>query len=453
MEKQVVVIGAGPAGIEAAKAASSAGAQVTLVTDGPIGGRAGWHSLLPSKVWLAAVQAVREQQQIGSLGISVEAEVKARPELILARILAVSKMWNAQQRMELDNQGVEILEGKADFMPGDRVSVQPAGQVEDIRMNYDALILATGSVPLFPDGLQPDVERILAPRHAAHLKEIPKSILVIGAGATGCEFAYLFNRLGARVTWIIDEYGILPSFDPKAGKYLGEALKKAGVQLEFGQTARRLLRTETGVELETESGQKYPSEAAFIAIGRRPDLEALNLPAAGLPPSPKGSLQVDAYCRTSAPKIYAAGDVTGAPMLANKAILQGRIAGLHAGGGDPLPYREETVVRSVYTQPEIAQVGRLDSENARIVHLTYQRGLKAYLEADGEGFIRLAYDPENRRLLGALAAGHQAADMLAPAAMALACNANVDELGALGLADPTYSELAALAGRAAYEGP
>jgi pyruvate/2-oxoglutarate dehydrogenase complex dihydrolipoamide dehydrogenase (E3) component len=448
MSVQIVVIGAGPAGIEAAKAAALAGGQVALVSEEAVGGRAGWHSLLPSKVWLTAADTV---------GLLSEAPVMAEAGLdsiipsataIVTQIRAVKESWNRIQQEALEALGVEILPGLATFESIGRLVVQDAdGQVLQ-RRQVEAVIVASGSVPFFPPGLRPDGKRVLAPRFASHLDPLPEDIVVVGAGATGCEFAYFFNRLGVKVTWIIDQYGVLPAFVPEAGLFLANVLAARGVHLVRDQLAERVERGEDGVIVVTLDGQGYPADMAFVAIGRKPDLGRLNLEVLGLQVTPGQAPATDGYGRTGVPGLYLVGDAAGAPMVANRAMAQARVAGRHAAGAQTPPFRPETVIRAIYSEPQVAQVGIAQGEGVHTLRLPFRQGLKANLLADYDGFLMLAYN-DDRRLLGGVAVGPGAANVLAPVAMAIYLNASLDDLAAVYSAHPTISELAFMAARLA----
>ena len=168
-------------------------------------------------------------------------------------------------------------------------------------------------------------------------------------------------------------------------------------------------------------------------------------------PGLNGGLAVDEFCQTVVPGIYAAGDLTGGPMLANKAVVQARVAGRHAAGATSQPYHPESVVQAVYSEPQIAQVGRLrdDTGELNFVKLPYTNVLKPHLLPDSQGFIKLAFNPQSRKVEGGLAAGFHAADALASVALAIQLRASIDDLAVFGAAYPTISELASLAAESA----
>ena len=453
VSRSIVVIGAGPAGIAAAVAAAEAGGRVTLVSDEPAGGRANWYSLGPSKVWLAAVEAY--EQAVGALALGLE--VNATPPqatAVLARIRELAGRWSARQGEALSLAGVEWLSGFASLDGPGRVTLVDREGAVRTRLEADAVIIASGSVPYFPEGLKPDGERILATRYVGRLEEIPGDVVVVGGGMTGAEFVYLFDSLGAEVTWVLDERGVLPEFPPEASALLVEALDRRGVRRVNGP-ATRVERGGRGVVVVGSDGKRYAAHSAFLAVGRVPALRGLGLETVGLAPRANGTVWVDAYARTEAPGIYAVGDVAGPPMLANYGEAQGRVAGMHAAGVAVAGFHPECVVHAVYTSPQIAKVG--DAEGVagighpgRItrVRAPFHAGLHALLHP-GKGWIELVLERPEGRIVGAWAVGPTAADSLAPVALAIRLHATAEQMAEVAPAVPTISELPFLAAREA----
>ncbi len=449
----VIVIGGGPAGIQAALAAALAGARTTLVHQTPIGGRAGWHSLLPSKVWLTAAETADLFHGAPDLGFQVAAPPAVDPPGLLARLRRVAESWNTAQHRRLVNAGVCLVQGRASLVSATEIEVlDPEGE-EVARMEGDAIVVATGSVPIFPPEMRPDGGRILAPRFASHMGRLPQSIIVVGAGVTGSEFAYLFRALGVQVTWVIDEFGVLPTFAPEAGEFLKQTLVGRGVRTVEGQRAVSAQPGPGGVVVRLRDGQELHAEQAFVAIGRIPDLDDLDLANAGISDGRAG-LSLDEYGRsTVAPSLYFVGDATGMPMVANRAMHQGWVAGRHAAGAPVPPFRPETVVAAVYTEPQVAQVGRVDdSPDAASITLPLAEGLRAHLLPHGDGFVKLVYRPDSGILLGGLAVGPHAAELLTPLAVALEQGMAVHRLAGLFPSHPTLGEVLFQAARQAMEG-
>jgi dihydrolipoamide dehydrogenase len=372
MSGKVMILGGGPAGIEAARAAVSAGAQVTLVSDSPVGGRSGWDSLLPSKVWLTAGDTFGLLNEAEKLGLSTESG-RADPGAVLARIKAVKESWNSRQLELLTAAGVEIITGVGVFTAPREVSIKNSAGEEIARRRPEAVIIAGGSVPVFPPALRPDGKRVIAPRLASNLDWLPQSVVVIGGGPTGTETAYLFNRLGAQVTWVVNRSGVLPLFAREAGQFVAEVFARRGVKLVREAIAERIERAEDGITVVLADGTEHRAELAFVAIGRAPDVSRLNLAVTGAVMNGNAP-QVDALGRTSVSGVYAVGDVTGAPMLANRAMAQAWVAGKHAAGADVPAFREETVIHAIYSEPQVAQVGRVEGNGLRQVRLSFCEG-------------------------------------------------------------------------------
>lgn len=445
--KTILVIGGGPAGVEASLAAAQSDATVTLISDTPIGGRAGWHSLLPSKVWLTAADTLALSQHGPQLGVESLAAT-ANTEQVVSRIKNVAAQWNTQQRDQLIEAGVELVVGLASFAGPDEVVISDGQDHVISRRKADAIILAGGSMPFFPPKLKPDGKRILAPRFAGHLQALPGSAVVIGAGPTGSEFVYLFNRLGVKVTWIVDQYGVLPGFDPAAGAFLRDVLVSRGVKIVAEQLAEEINVTEDGVQVQTNTGMTCEADIAFVAIGRFPDLSRLNMPAAGFDLPPRQAPAVDGYGQTDVPGIYVVGDAAGAPMVANRALAQAWVAGRHAAGLDTPPFNPDAVVYATYTEPQVAQVGQVQGDGLRRTHLSFNATLKAQLLPESAGFLDLTYDSEGV-ICGATAVGLHAADVLTPIALAVQQHLSLTDMAALYAAYPTLSELAFIAARTA----
>jgi pyruvate/2-oxoglutarate dehydrogenase complex dihydrolipoamide dehydrogenase (E3) component len=447
MTRKIVIIGGGPAGVEAALAAKQTGTIVTIISDGPIGGRAGWHSLLPSRVWLSEADTIAMS---GDPARPVERLTypDLSPASVLQRIRQVKESWNIGLESGLGKMGVDIVQGTASFIANNKVEVRPSEGKDLVILEGDAFIVASGSIPVFPPNLKPDGKSVIAPRFASHLDNLPQSMIVVGAGATGCESAYLFNRFGVEVTWIVDQFGILPQMDRNLGSALGNALIRQGVRLIQGQMVERL-EQDTGVTAVLADDTSYRADMAFVAVGRKPDWGRINLSAAGLTPDADGQIKTDGYGRTDNMKIYLVGDAAGGAMVANKATAQARTAGLHAAGVSVNPFHPEHIVRVTYTEPQAAQVGDTQvAVGVRSARIPFALALKAHLIDANDGFLELFYNVSDRRLRGAMAFGSHAADVLTSLVVALYFHATIDQMAEIYAPHPTLSELAFIAARA-----
>lgn len=439
LHRHIIVIGGGPAGVQAALAAAGQGRSVDLVSDGPPGGRAAWQTLLPSKIWL-------EQRPTGQ-----PADLAA----MKARFERVAGAWQQQIQEQLERAGVNLLLGTGSFLSPHEIQVVPPEGGYPDQISADAVIIATGAVPFLPAGLQPDGERVHSPNTIWSMARLPESLVVIGAGGPATEYVDAFSRLGVAITWITGPVGVLSAFPPEAGRAIAGIMERRGVRIITGMLAQKIERSENGVRVLTPGG-RFEAEAAFVAIGLRPDLKRLNLAAAGLKPGTSGGLAVDPYGRTAVPHIYLVGDAAS-PLSANISIAQGRIAGWHAAGLEVEPLQLELSVQAIYTNPQVALVGRMSDRSQPLhkVRVPFCACLRAHLLEDQappeeSGFLEVAYLAEKpRTITGALAVCPEAAEILTPLAVAVRAGMTIDELAGVYSAHPTYSELAILAAREA----
>jgi len=445
MDTDVAVIGGGPAGLAAAKEAASLGAQVMLIEQDKPGGRALWHSLVPSKVWLHAANLLGTFSAAEEFGLT-RASVSDNPAALLERLRKVKAREQEKDNAHFTMLGIEVVAGTAQFVDDHTLQItRNGGQTRFIRAN--AVILASGSVPIFPPDLKPDGQRILAPRFLSTLETIPGSIIIIGGGVTGSEVLYLFNRLGSEVTAITDIEDLLPRSDHDISQRLESILEQRGVVFHKGVPVRSIENVGDDVEVYREDDRKFTAEYAFVAIGRKPDTTKLHLNATSVEVRPDGGVGVNDQCQTSVQHIYAAGDITGGPMLANRAAAQGRIAARTAVQGREHSYHPDWTVEVVYTQPEVAQVGLTESRakdqgrDISIKKAEYSQNLKANISGHREGFLKIILDQGSGILQGAAAIGDHAGDLLTPISVAIRAGLSLDELSEIAPGNPTLSEL------------
>jgi dihydrolipoamide dehydrogenase len=444
MSRRFVVIGGGAVGVSAALEAARLGAEVTLISDGEIGGRATWDSLVPSKVLLAAADTILEARHAPYRGVPVTvADVQVSD--LMERIRQRTHEWGTAQKASLEKAGVRVVYGVASFIDAHTVRVQtPQGDERQIR--FDVALIATGSVPIFPPSMKPDGKRILAPRFMSSLASLPEWLIMVGGGVTGSEFAYLFRMLGSEVTVVTDMPRLLPRADEEVSQALEHAFEQMGIRVMFSSPVESVMATPGEVRVQLSDGSVLEATHAFIAIGRRPDLSRLNLEAVGLQPTPQG-VPVNEYLQSQVPHLYIAGDAAGAPFTVNRGWAQARVAVRHALGVPVEPFRADLVVEAVYTQPQVAQVGLTEAQTreqglkVKVLRARYADNLKAQLLGEREGFVKLVVDEATGQLLGGSAVGSHAADVLAPLAVAMALGGTLESLASVYPAHPTLVEL------------
>ncbi len=453
---KLVVVGGGPAGVTAAVEAARSGAGVTLVSEGAVGGRATHSSFVPSKVLLHAAEARRAR---GERGLASAAELAA----IHAETDALAKARADRMRLALDDAGARIAPGTARFVSLREVEVTAEGGAGRV-LPFDAAIVAVGSEPRFAAGLfgdagKPDGSFVLAPRHVRSMQELPRSMLVVGGGATGAEHAHAFQALGVEVTWILDELGILPRFDRELADSLGDVLMERGVKIVHGKSVLSLVHDpKQGALAKLDGGRTYAAERALVAVGRRADTGRLGLAELGVAGAEGGTLAVDGYGLTSAPGIYAVGDAAPGSQSSARAEATGWTAARHATRQAVQPLLPSAFVDVVYTSPEVASVGLSPAAATRrgapfdLLTGDFASSLRATFDGVGRepharGVIRVVTEPEGGAILGASAIGPHAGEVLAPIAVALRLGARAHDLAHVFLPAPSYGEIATAAVR------
>lgn len=420
MAKRIVIIGGGPAGIEAAKTAARLGGRVSLICDRLWGKKMG-QSVLWSKMWM-------QGSDVGAL----TSEVKARLE-------GAETTWQKQLEKDLTDLGVEVLMGRGVFQSENVVGVlDDAGQVMDTR-SADAVIVATGSEPIFPPGFEPDGERVFAPHMIDLLDEPPKDMIVIGDGGPGFVYVDALSRLGVKVTWLGGGKRVLGNWPASVGDVFARVFEQQGVTIALGQFAKCMERDDQGVAVVMPDETRHSASTALVAIGYRPSLGVLNLGAAGLVVSDRGRVAVDGFGRTGVSHVYVAGEATGFGS-ANTSMAQGRIAGCDVLGVDVPPFCMDHIVVGFETQPNVAAVGQFGMADVSVTRASYASGWKATECGEIEGFVEMAYDAQ-RRVIWGVVVGAQAGDVLAPVAVAIRTGATVDDLASVYGMHPSLSEV------------
>jgi pyruvate/2-oxoglutarate dehydrogenase complex dihydrolipoamide dehydrogenase (E3) component len=447
----VVVVGAGPAGVTAALRTARLGATTALITRDQFGGMAANDGPVPVRTLAQAARLVREARQLPRYGIEGSEPALDYPRL-MARVREVTVAAREQTllRGDLEQAGVRIYEqaGLARFADDHTVESDNAP-----RLRAGKIILCTGgtSRPLPVPGFE------LTATHsdAWNLSSVPSSMLVIGAGATGVQVASIFNAFGSRVHLIEVAPRILMTEDRDVSEAVAAALTASGVRVvEDAGTIDRFERCAAGVRLLRSSAngqQSIEAALAVVAVGWVADTAGLALDRAGVQTSPRGFVEVDAQLRTTAPHIYAAGDVTGRAMVVHEAVRQALLAGTNAvlGANAALPAQVSPV--GSFTDPEYASVG-LTEAAARQAHETavttvrFDSLPRPIIDGRETGFCKLVIDREHHVILGCHVVGERAVELAQLAATAMAADMPVEQLALVPFSFPTY---ASALGRAA----
>jgi dihydrolipoamide dehydrogenase len=439
----VLVIGAGPAGALAALRAADLGARTALVTNSAFGGMAANDGPVPVRTLAHAARLISRARRLGQYGIAAGEPVLDYPRL-LNRVSEVvgDVLAHSSLREQIDAAGVTVYEnaGAARFADSHTV-VTEAG----LRLPADKIIICIGGasrrMPI------PGFDLTSTHSSAFGLTSVPPSILVIGGGATGVQVASIFNAFGSRVQLFEKGPRILSIEDQDVAAAVAAGFRESGmvVRENFG-TIESFEKTRTGVRMNfCHDGKRESAEAALVVVsaGWVADTAGLNLAVAGVLPDHRGFVKVDEYLRTSAPHIFAAGDVTGRLMLVPPAIQEGFIAATNAVLGPTLPVTERTNVSAGFTDPEYARAG-LTEAGAREKHdvltavVRFDSTMRTIIDGCKTGFCKLIVDRKTAKILGCHVVGERAVEIAQVAAIAISAGMRVDDLARVPLAFPTY---------------
>ncbi|HDK7173921.1 TPA: dihydrolipoyl dehydrogenase [Clostridium botulinum] len=443
---KLVVIGGGPGGYVAAIRGAQLGAEVTLIEKEKLGGTCLNVGCIPTKVLLHSSELLHEVKEAKALGIEVNEEVKVNwPQLQNRKNTVVNTLVSGVSSL-LEHNKVKVINGTATFEEKSSIKVtKDQGESENIQ--FDNVIISSGSVPFIPPIKGKELEGVIDSTGALSLDSIPKSIVIIGGGVIGIEFANIFNSLGCKVTVIEMLPFILPPVDREISQILKEKLKKDGIDIYNNCKVTKIENSNENLKVsfeEANSKLNIEAQKVLIAVGRRANISNLNLESTGVYIE-KGYISVNDSMETNIKGIYAIGDCTGKNMLAHVASDQGIIAVENImGKNKKMDYK--TVPACVYTKPELASVG-LTEEQAKERSIDYKVGKfpliyngKSLIMNDTEGFIKIIADKKYEEVLGVHILGPRATDLITEAALALRLEATLEEIITTVHAHPTIGE-------------
>lgn len=443
----LVVIGAGPAGISGAVTAAVFGRSVALIERDPAIGGAGINTgTIPSKTLRETALTLS-----GIRARKLQVEMVLRQETTIADLMrherAVTDSARNLQLHRLRHFDVDILYGAASFVDPNTVRVNLRGG-SDLYLRASKILIASGSSPYRPPEFPFGDPRIHDSNEILDLGRIPRSLVVVGAGVIGCEYACTFAALGTRV-WLIDAREELLSFlDRDIAHTLEAAMERAGVEFVWKEKVEKCT-TPAGEEviLTLTSGRTICTEGVLVAAGRSSNTDSLNLQAAGITPGKRGVIPVDANYRTEVPNISAAGDVIGFPALASTSLEQARVAVCHAfelGFKNELPHLLPT---GIYTIPEVSMVGETEQSLTEI-GVEYLVGRATYLDnprgkiiGDDTGMLKLIFRADDMKLLGVHAIGEQATELIHIGLVAMLTGSGADLFNQACFNYPTLGDL------------
>jgi dihydrolipoamide dehydrogenase len=446
LHAEVLVLGAGPGGYTAAFRAADLGKQVVLVERYPnLGGVCLNVGCIPSKALLHAAKLITEAEEMAAHGVRF-----GKPEVDLDTLRSwkandvVAKLTGGLGQLAKQRK-VTVLQGVAKFTGPNSLEVDTAEGAKTV--TFDHAIIAAGSQAIrLP--FQPDDERVMDSTGALALADVPKRMLVIGGGIIGLEMGTVYDALGSKVTVVELGGQLIPGCDADLVKPLAKRMEKRFEKIMLNTGVTGMEAKPDGIHVALKAGdteEKQVFDRVLVAIGRRPNGKAIGAEAAGVAVDERGFVPVDKQMRTSVPHIFAIGDIVGQPMLAHKAVHEGKVAA-EVIAGHKVEFQAMAIPAVAYTDPEIAWAGVTETE-AKAKGLEIEKGAfpwvasgRALSLARTEGMTKLIMDKESGRVIGAGLVGPHAGELLAEAVLAIEMGATAEDIGLTIHAHPTLSE-------------
>jgi dihydrolipoamide dehydrogenase len=441
-QKNVVVIGAGPAGYVCAIRLAQLGQKVTVVEKEYLGGTCLNVGCIPSKALIAAGALMDRVREAAVMGLEVEGQKLNLPKLVEWKGGIVKRLTGGIATL-FKQHGIEHVSGSA------RIRGRGALEVGERKLAYDDLVIATGSVPIGIPGFTIDEKRVWSSTGALAPDRLPKHLLVIGGGYIGLELGMLYKKLGSDVTVVEYTDGALPGQDRDCVKVIERSLKKQKIKLltRHGAKGYEANGKKLFVQVENRDGggDTIECDQILCTVGRKPYSEGLGLEALGLKTDARGFLAVDKRMRTSLPNVYAIGDIAGQPMLAHKASREGLVAAAVIAG-KPEEFDARCVPAVIFTAPEMASVGLLE-EQAReqgrevaVGSFPFAASGRAMSLMETEGFVKVVADAKTDEVLGVHMVGPEVTELIAEAALAIELGATAEDIARTIHAHPTLPE-------------
>jgi NAD(P) transhydrogenase len=445
-EYDLVVIGSGPGGQKAAVAASKLGKKVAVIERGwMLGGVCVNTGTIPSKTLREAVVYLTGMNQRELYGASYRVKDRITTEDLHVRTAHVITKEVDVVRSQLMRNKIDLFIGHGRFVDPHTVVVENDDDAEHTTVSGDHIVIATGTKPARPDGIEFDDERVLDSDGILGLKKVPSSMVVVGAGVIGIEYASIFAALGTKVTVVEKRESMLDFCDAEIVEALRFHLRESAVTFRFGEEVTGVEIGSTTTLTTLASGKRVAADTVMYSAGRQGLTAGLDLDSAGLETDRRGRLVVDQQFRTSVEHIFAVGDVIGFPALAATSMDQGRLAAYHAFGE---PANDMTALQpiGIYTIPEVSYVGATEAELTKDA-VPYEFGVSRYRElargqiaGDSHGMLKLLVSTDDRKLLGVHIFGSNATELVHIGQAVMGCGGTVDYLVDAVFNYPTFSE-------------
>jgi len=422
---ELVVIGSGPAGEKAAVQAAYLGHKTCVIDKGPAGGAWVNTGTIPSKTLRESVLYLAGGRQRG-LYTPFSRDLTIRNLMALERRLVAR--WREKVEQSFRKHNITRICGHAYFTDPHTLALEDGTKVRG-----DYILIATGSRPRRLDSAPVDSHCIHDSDTILSLEQVPDTMVVLGGGVIGCEYASMFQALGVQVTLLDSRDLLLGWLDADASRILEEIFIHDGMVVRHGVRVQRVETAPSGVDIFLDDGSLTQGDVLLVAAGRVPNVERLDLPMAGISLGRGGTISTDEYMRTEVPHIYAAGDVVGFPSLASVSMEQGRVASAHMFGEDRGPLGS-LFPYGVYTIPEVSCVGLTPSAAGAAGHdvvcgtAGYKHSVRAAMIGAELGMVKLVCERETGQLLGATLVGNQATELVHFAAAVIKYEGTIHDL-------------------------
>jgi dihydrolipoamide dehydrogenase len=447
----VVIIGGGPGGYAAALYGASAGLQIAMIEKNKVGGTCLHVGCIPAKELLETAAVFRTIQHAADYGVKVE-PLGIEWGKTLTRKQAVTDQLVKGLTGLLKGRKVTVFDGTGTLGADHRTVSISGGSSGDVSITGDAVILAAGSVPRTIPGFPVDPRSIVTSDELLSIPELPKSAVVIGGGAIGCEFASMMSDLGTKVTILEAMPKILPGCDEDVANVVVRSFKKRGIDIRTGVAVRGQTTGPDGVTLTIgEAGEQLTAETVVVSIGRRPASDTLGLDATDVKVDERGFIMVDAFCRTSVEGVWAIGDVIATAQLAHVGFAEGVLVIKDILGEDAIPVDYGKVPWCIYCHPEVAFAGHSEATakeagfDVVVSKHRFAGNGRAMIVGETEGMVKIIAerraDGTAGRILGVHMVGPWVTEQLGQGYLAVNWEAEVDEVAQFIQPHPTMSEL------------
>ena len=450
----VGIIGGGPGGYVAAIKAAQLGGSVCLIEKGEWGGTCLNRGCIPTKTLFAVANLATQVQEAPDFGVHISGEVTIDYPQVLTHKNAVTQQLTGGIAQLLKANKVETFKGTAALTNKNTIIVnKPDGTTEALHAKN--VIIATGSEPAEPPIFEIDETQVLTTTGILNLTELPESLLIVGGGVSGCEFASIFNALGCKVTVLELLPTILATEDVQVIRHIQLFMKRKGITIHTGAKLTHVKKSDSSVTATLESGEELTAEKMLVSIGRRYNTEGVGLEKVGVR-TEGGKIVVDTRMQTHIPGIYAVGDVASRYLLAHVASAEGKIAAQNClGNATEMDY--QVIPWCVFTLPEIGHVGMTEKEatdegyEVKIGRFPYAANGKALGLRETDGFVKTVSDADSGDILGVHIVGAQASTLIHEAAVAVRLGASAADIAHTVHAHPTLSEMVMESAEAAYD--